>query len=471
MRTATGLALLLAGVATPALARGATTIEARLSALEAEIATLRAELAAARAAAAPAGPATDLAMGLATGNATAAGSSSTQAGSAAASAEQLAALDTRLKAAESRDGFRVGGTTFRLGGYVKLWAAYSVYQDGTVPSGSLIRDFWLPQQVPAGGARSTHFGAHLKQTRLWLSGATNVGGAPLTGYVEVDFQTAPGTQGTARTTNGYNLAMRRATISWKGLTAGQDWSTFQNVAALPETTDFIGPTEGTVFVRQPLVRWTHALGSRNSLALAVENPITATITSESTLLKESDEAVVPDFVARLAHRIGGGEISLAALAHDVTVNDGVSKDSALGWGVSLGGRLPFGPANRHDLRFMLTGGEGIGHYVGLNFAPDGVFTGGKVHPVGIVAGFGAVRLALSPRLRSTIMGGVQQVDYPDVTLPGGASVSAWSVAGNVFATPIDRLDVGFEYRHGARGLLSGQTGALDRFEFVTKFNF
>lgn len=462
-----GLALLLAGVATPAPAQDPAAIERRLSALEAELASLRAELAAARAASAPA----TVSSGASASTLVPSGPAAGREGSTTAGAEQLAALERRLETVESREGFRVGGTTFRVGGYVKLWAAYSLYRDGTVPSGALIRDFWLPQQVPVGGERSTHFGAHLKQTRLWMSGTTTAGGSPLTGYVEVDFQTAPGTQGTARTTNGYNLAVRRATISWKGLTAGQDWSTFQNVAALPETTDFIGPTEGTVFVRQPLVRWTLPLGSRTSLALAVENPITATITSDSLQQKETDEAVVPDFVARVTRKEGAAELSLAALAHDVTVNDGITKDSAFGWGLSLGGRVPFGPGNRHDLRFMLTGGEGIGHYIGLNFAPDGVFSGGRVHPVGVVAGFGALRFALSSRVRTTIMGGVQKVDFPDVAIPAGASTSAWSIAGNVFATPLDRLDVGVEVRHGSRQVASGASGALDRFEFMTRFNF
>ena len=48
-----------------------------------------------------------------------------------------------------------------------------------------------------------------KQTRLWLNMATEIGGHVLKGYLETDFQTSPGTQGSQRTTNGYNLALRR----------------------------------------------------------------------------------------------------------------------------------------------------------------------------------------------------------------------------------------------------------------------
>jgi hypothetical protein len=429
-------------------------LEARLRMLEEAVAGLRAELEAARA-------------GAGAGAATASASEGAQ----TAAEEDVARLEARLAAQEAREGFRVGGTTFRAGGFVKLWSAYSVYGDGAPAPGALVRDFYLPQQIPVGGARSTGFAAHAKQTRLWISGTADAGGHPITGYVEVDFQTAPGTQGTARTTNGYNLAVRRATIAWRGFAAGQDWSTFQNVGALPETTDFIGPTEGTVFVRQPLIRWTGKIGTSANIALAVENPVTSSITTQSVALKESDDAAFPDLVARLSGRIGQAELSLAGIAHDVSANDGATKDSAFGWGLSLAGRVPFGAGRRHDLRFMLTGGEGIGHYVGLNFAPDGVFADGRVHPVGLVAGFAALRIGWSARMRSTLMGSFQEVDYPDVALPAAANRSAWSIAGNIFASPLRGLDLGLELRHGQREILSGDTGSLDRVEFITRYTF
>ncbi len=463
LRAALLAASLVSGVTSAHAQDRTAELEARLKTLEAAVAERRAALAAARAA--PSGVASTTAA------ANGGGANAVQAATPA-SAEQLAALETRLAAEEKREGFRVGRTTFRAGGFLKMWAAWSAYADGALAAGALGRDFYLPQQIPVGGARSTSFGAHAKQTRLWLSGSAPAGGSPITGYVEVDFQTAPGTQGTARTTNGYNLAVRRATVSWRGLTAGQDWSTFQNVAALPETTDFIGPTEGTVFVRQPLVRWTQKLGgSGASLALAAENPVTSSITTGSVALKESDDARFPDLVARLSAKAGPAELSLAGLAHDVSANDGTQKDSAFAWGLSLAGRVPFGPSGRHDLRVMLTGGEGIGHYVGLNFAPDGVFAGGRVHPVGLVAGFAALKIGWSPMLRSTLMGSFQQVDYPGIALPGTANKAAWSVAGNLFATPLPRFDVGVELRHGERELLSGARGAVDRVEFTTKYSF
>ncbi|WP_448580533.1 DcaP family trimeric outer membrane transporter [Thermaurantiacus sp.] len=453
--------LLLCGVAQPALAQPAS-IEARLEALEAEVNRLKAELAAARAA--PVATPPQEASARATAAPPAAGQ--------AAMETRVAALEA--KAARPADGFRMGSTTLKLNGYVKLWAAATHFSGGDAPPGSLINDFYLPQQIPIGGPESRDFDAHVKQTRLWLTTSTPVGDKVLGGYIEVDFQSATGAQGTQRTTNAYNLAVRRAYMTYGRFLLGQDWSTFMNVGALPETTDFIGPTEGTVFVRQPLVRFTTPLSKSLSLAVAIENPETAIITPTSPVLIENDDDRLPDFVARLTATPGKSQLTFAALARESSAQAGPFAAHAFSWGISAAGKVPFGPNGRHDIRFAATAGEGIGRYVGLNFVPDGVWdlTGpGDLSTIGVVAGFGAVRLAWTDRLRSTFMGSLQDADYPDSGTPAGANDRAWSAAANLFVTPVRGLDLGIEYRHGERRLLSGQSGMMDRIEFLAKHGF
>jgi hypothetical protein len=457
------IALLLAATmlgAAPAAAQSSTAdVERRLAALEAEIGRLRAELAAAKATPAVAPVAT----------------------AAAAPAAAAPTVETRVaaleeKAAKPADGFKVAGTTFKLGGFVKLWSAVSHYSGGSPAPGALIRDFYLPQQIPVGGVGSTHTNMHAKQTRLWMSGATPVGDRTLGGYVEIDFQTAQGTQGTERTTNGYNPALRRAyaTLSTRGgqLLVGQEWSTFQNIAALPETTDFIGTTEGSVFVRQPMIRYTANLSPQFALAVALENPETASITTTSAALLENDDDKVPDAVVRLTAKPGKAELTLAGVLHDVrVVNDAGVGDSSLGWGISGAGKVPLGGSGRHDLRFMLTYGQGVGHYLGLNFAPDAVVSAGRLDTVDVFAGFAALKFGWTPTLRSTFMASFQHVEYPALVIPAAANASAWSVAGNLFWTPVKGFDLGLEYRHGEREIVSGATGQLDRFELSAKYTF
>lgn len=432
-------------------------LEARLAQLEAAVAQLRGELQAAKAGQAA------LAEQAASANA-----------AAAKASERVAAVEKRP--VPPAEGFNVGGTTVKLGGFIKTVASYSHYDDGAVATGALLKDFYLPQQIPVGGVRGTSdFGGHAKQSRLLLSTSTPIGGHQLKGVVEVDFQTAAGTQGTQRTTNGYDLALRRGFVTFDRFLAGQEWSNFQYVAALPETTDFVGATEGTVFVRQMQLRYALPLSKQATLSLAIENPETASITPTSAALIENDHDRIPDVTARLNYAASFGELSLAGLVRQMSVDSGTSRSTAAGWGVSAAGKIPFGADKRHDLRFMATYGDGIGRYVGLNLAPDAVFigtAGSDLETVKNFAGFAALKIGWTNAIRSSVIGSYQHADYPDgVLVPAAANLTAWSLAGNLFWSPVKGFDVGIEFRHGEREIVSGAKGQMDRVEFATKYSF
>ena len=333
LTSAVGLALAAGPVSAQQTAPSEAALEQRLAAMEGELSRLRAELAGLKAEKAP------------------------------PSAPPQSAQTQPVQAT---------GPALHFGGFLKTNALFSRYDSGDLATGSLGRDFYLPSQIPVGGV-SEHSDADFiaKQTRLTVSMDS---GSGFSGYVEADFQTTPG-GGSERTTNGYNLALRRAYITYGRWLFGQDWTTFQNVAALPESTDFVGPTEGTVFVRQPQVRYTLPLGAGYSLAVALENSETASITPTAATLIENDDDRLPDVTARLSLKKPYGYFAVAVLARQLAVDNGAVGAMASGYGLSLSGKVPFGTKARHDLRFMLTGGEGIGRYVGLNFAPDVVYAG------------------------------------------------------------------------------------------------
>lgn len=48
---------------------------------------------------------------------------------------------------------------------------------------------------------------------------------------------------------------------------------------------------------------------------------------------------------------------------------------------------------------------------------------------------------------------------------------AFTVAGNLFYSPVKKFDLGIEFRHGERGLVLGQKRRLDRVEFAAKHGF
>ncbi|MBT0668957.1 porin [Novosphingobium profundi] len=455
--------LAASSLAAPQLARAATTereaaLEARLERLEAEMQQLRTDLASAREAQASSDNRSEQAL-------------------ANASARD-ATTEARIAAVEKADkvsGFQVGATRFTLGGFVKVNAISSRWSEGDVGVGALGKEFYLPQQIPVGDAPSSHdMTIMARQTRFSLGAATPVGDKEIKGYLEFDFAIATAPAGAQRATNAYTPTLRRAFIQYGPWLIGQEWSTFQNVAILPESTDFAGSIEGTVFNRQPLVRYTHGLAPGLELALALENPQTEVLLGTSTGYADYDEDRLPDLVGRLNWAPSFGSFALAAIAREMRTEENGHSETALGWGLSGSGKILFGHGDRHDLRVMVTYGEGIGRYIGLGFVGDVVQTaaGYDLEPITNFAATGALRLAWGGTLRSTFMGGYQSAGYPAGYLVNDlANKRSWSAAGNLFWTPVSHFDVGVEYRHAVRETVSGADGALDRLEFAAKYSF
>lgn len=465
------LSLGTALAATPALAQTApppatareAELEARLAQLEAAIAALRREVQAVR-------PAENV-------PATAAVATASTAPANAPAPALSPAVEARLAALEAvkpADGFKLGGTRLKIGGYIRVNAAATRYNDGEVAVGGLGKEFYLPQQIPVGGGFSSQdFLVQARQTRFSLDTETPVGTRVLKSHIEFDFALSTAPAGAQRATNAFVPALRRAFLTYGNTLIGQEWSTFQNVGVLPESTDFVGPLEGTVFVRQSIIQQTVPLRDGLQLQLAIENPETETVNRTSPNLLDNDDDRFPDLVARLNHKTGMADLSLAVIVRELRINQSGFGDTAFAWGVSAAGKVRFGPKDRHDLRFMATYGNGIGRYLGLGFVPDAVFGGARgdrLERIGNFAGFAAVRLGWTDRLRSTVMGGYQTAWYP-----AGVSRlnnrSAWSAAGNLFWTVVKSFDVGVEYRHGVRELLSADSGSLDRLEVAAKYSF
>ena len=167
-------------------------LEERLMKLEAEMAALRADLGAARSQQAQ----TDVAA------------SPGHRDQRSETATKVAALEAKPQA--PAEGFRVGSTTFKLGGFVKSVASATRYDDGVLAGGSLGKEFYLPQQIPVGGTSSRDFMANARQTRLFFTSATPVGGKEVKSHIEFDFALATAPLGAQRATNAYTPTLRRA---------------------------------------------------------------------------------------------------------------------------------------------------------------------------------------------------------------------------------------------------------------------
>ncbi len=358
----------------------------------------------------------------------------------------------------------VGNTTFKIGGFVKLDAMASSYSDGTLPSGNIGRDFYLPSLTPVGGTEeNTTIDMHARQTRFNLGTDSKVDGHTLKTFIELDFLATP--NGDERITNSYSPRMRHAYLSYDNWLFGQTWSTFQNVGALPETADFIGNTDFGIFVRQAQVRYTSG-----NWQFSAENPETTVTPNGGGTRITADDNELPDFVVRYNHKQDNLSLVVAALARQLTYNDGAGiDDSIASYGLSVSGKLMLG---KDDVRFGVNTGSGMGRYIALNVANGAVLdANGKLEAIDSTAFYVGYRHFWNDEWRSNINYSAIAIDN-DTTLTGtGATESTNSVRVNLFYSPVPGLSFGGELAHATRELENGADGNMDRLQFTAKLSF
>ena len=135
------------------------------------------------------------------------------------------------------------------------------------------------------------------------------GGNSVTAFVEMDFFTDGG--GNEVVSNSYSPRLRHAFIKYDKWTFGQTWSTFQDVAALPEALDFVGPAESTTFIRQSMIRYT-----TGNLELAVENPADVSLAGAPGI-----SSTMPDLIGRYTFKFGdkGSYLKVAGLYRSLKI--------------------------------------------------------------------------------------------------------------------------------------------------------
>ncbi len=369
--------------------------------------------------------------------------------------------------ASSGKGFNVGKTRVTYGGYVKFDAITERTSGGQVATNSIARDFLIPGAIPVGGTSSgfdTDFSA--RQTRFVLKTETDVGDDHKLGsHIELDFMVTAG--GNERVSNSFTPRVRQAFLTFDNWLFGQAWSTFQDVSALPEALDFIGPTPGTVFDRQPMIRYTNG-----GLQIALEQPET-TITSPAGARVIAGDDNMPDIVLRYNHKGDFGHLTAAAIGRNLRVNQddfGLIDDSAFGYGLSLSGKLKVG--SKDDFKFMATAGQGLGRYIGLNIVNDAaVRADGSLDPIATYSGFAAYRHFWTDKVRSTISGSYFKADNPVMLTTGAVTDESWNIFGNIVFSPVAPLDIGIEYMYANRELENGASGNLQKVQVSAKYKF
>lgn len=377
----------------------------------------------------------------------------------------LACLIGTLLSASAASASVLDDTKFNFGGYVKLDAIASNYSDGTLPSGNIGRDFYIPGLTPVGGNdEGTAFDMHARQTRFNFSSKTQLeNGKSLATKIELDFMATP--NGDERVSNSYSPRLRIATIEYDGWLFGQTWTTFQDVAVLPDTLDFIGATDGTIFVRQAMIRY-----SNGGFQIALENPETTVTPYGGGGRIVTDDNSVPDLVLRYTHKADWGHVSGAALVRQLAYDDGGLIDSTeTATSFSISAKFNIG---KDDIKLMYNAGSGMGRYLGINTANGAVINAnGELEAIDSSGGLIAYRHLWNDQWRSTISYSWFEADN-EVALTGmGVTETTSSVRVNAIYSPTKALSFGLEYSHAERELENGNDGDMDRLQFSAKYAF
>ncbi|KRG44491.1 hypothetical protein ARC78_04895 [Stenotrophomonas pictorum JCM 9942] len=360
------------------------------------------------------------------------------------------------------------GTTFKFGGFIKADFLATQTGDGQLADDATGRALYLPGQTPVQGAGGSgersdmDYNAHAKFSRFNL-GVDHVAdnGDKAGALVEMDF--FGNALGNQTATNTYGVTLRHAYMYWNNWLAGQTWSNFMDAASIPEAVDFVGPTDGVLFVRQAQVRYT-----KGGLSVALENPETTLIGAPN-----SDRGSVPDLTVRYGWKGDWGTFGVAGLLRQLKVDNQVTGADAskIAGGLTLGGKWVM--ADSDSLHYQLTGGEGIARYVGLGITADSAYDAARdeLDLTGVLAGYVGWRHAFSPQLRTNLI--YARSDYDnDATITGPlVTKSVQSIRGNVFYTPMPKVDIGAELMYGVREIEDGRKGDIRRVQFTTKYSF
>ncbi|MCI4644544.1 MAG: DcaP family trimeric outer membrane transporter [Hyphomonadaceae bacterium] len=409
-------------------------LEARLAALEAMVAELKAELAAETAA-------TDADI---------------------VRLEEVATAAVEAAPSASGDGFTVGDTTFKIGGFVDVDAHVTELSDGGFGGGSIARDFYIPGATPIGGDSTTTTDLTAEASRFFVTANTDMGGHKVGGRIEMDFLGSA--QGNERVSSSFSPRLRRAFVTVDNVLVGQEWSTFQNTSAIPESASFLVLSDGMVFIRQAQVRYT-----MGNWQIALENG-NATVTPVGGGRIEADTNIIPDVVARYNWKGDFGNVSFAAIGRQLRLEMPGIEEETFGFGLSAQGRVNVG--EKDDIRFTVVGGEGLGRYVGLN-----AFNGAAIDPmtgeleaIPSYGGLIAWRHPFGETARFNVGYSGLFADNPDF-LGAGATESVQSAFGAILWEPAPRVTMGGEIMFGQRETEGGADGSIARFTFSTKYAF
>ncbi|MFZ1985209.1 MAG: DcaP family trimeric outer membrane transporter [Desulfatitalea sp.] len=362
-------------------------------------------------------------------------------------------------------GFQVPGsnTTLDMGGYVKLDV---IYNDVSAGDDSQANYEYSPSEVPLDDAEEgkDELVFNGRESRLWAKTTTPTAMGPLKTHLEMDFDT---TESSQVVSNSRGMRLRHGYGTLKGFLFGQTWSLFMHLDSLPEINDFGGPT-GSMFVRQPQLRYTYDMNDTMNFAVSVENA--ETYFYDGTGLNVVDDDNMPDAIGRFSVNPSWGNLSAAVMVRNLVVDAGPVDDSTVAVSGQVGAVLKL--FAKDSLMGAIQYGQGIGRYSSLASHPDAYVTdNGDLESLDQLAGFVGYQHYWVGTWRSTVALGYSKADDPAELQNTDLTEETVSVHANLMFDPVENTRVGIEYIRGERETYDGQDGELNRIQFSAMVSF
>ena len=352
---------------------------------------------------------------------------------------------------------RIPGTdlALKIGGYAKVdfiqdFDAIGNHDDFQTNS--------IPMEGTDAAAESGRTNIHARETRVNFDLSSH-GKEKFRVFVEGDFY---GSGNAFRLRHGYG--------EYHGFLGGQTWSTFQDISARPLTIDFEG-SDGEVFVRQAMIRYTRAVNPNLHWAVAVESPSPQfAVPSGLTGVAQSSAPDVPAYVRFQGKR---GHFQIAGMLRQIRFDggQGVEDVSATGWGVNT--TFVLKTIGHDELQGMFVTGDGVARYIvalgGQNV--DAVLTSdGELTTLRSRAFTIGYTRHWSKQLRSGIAYSSSDVES-DPAESGSTIDGTDDFRVNLIYTPYSLVDIGAELLWGRRENVNGARGEAWRAQFAVIFHF
>ncbi|MDE6490437.1 MAG: porin, partial [Muribaculaceae bacterium] len=259
----------------------------------------------------------------------------------------------------------------------------------------------------------------------------------------------------------YGFRLRFAYVTYRGFTAGFNYSLFSDVAAAPPTIDYQGPC-GLAVAPNGVLDYVYDINRHWKVAVGAELPIADATTDAYTYMVNQRTGDMPVYVQYSWGNLSWIRVSgilRGLMYHDIV--DG-RNHTCLGWGVKASGSAAV--AERLRAFYEYSYGKGISNYIqdmneaGLDMVPDAGCRG-RLNTIAAWGMHAGLQYTFSKRLFVSSTYSMMRNYAPRYY---GGSVD-WShqirysqyVAANAFWNITDNLQTGVEYLWGRRADMDG----------------